>query len=201
MTTTPDFQLPPSVRGLEGLAQREDHRDPAPPEIPSHYATSLSELRNAQRARPAQVAPAQVAPAQVTPAQVTPAQEIPRPAEGGYTLSDDVASSLAELLSSVVGVLRSIARSRDDVSHARLESLARRIDSIELSTQTPTRGGAREIDPRVIEYMLERRSQGVRYRLIAEELNERAQRDPALAPPVAREWTANNIRRLAHRSK
>ena len=196
MTTTPDFELPPSVRGLEGLAQREVHREPSPPEIPSHYATSLSELRNAQRARPAQVTPAQV-----TPAQVAPVHEIPRPVEGGYILSDDVASSLAELLSSVVSVLREIARSRDDVTHARLESLARRIDSIELSTPTPTRGGAREIDPRVVEYMLERRSQGVRYRLIAEELNERAQRDPALAPPVAREWTANNIRRLAHRSK
>ena len=67
MSTMSDFQIPPSVRGLESLAQREAS---TPPPIPSHYALSLSEFRSAIRAEPPAPIPA--------PAPVTVQPEPPR---------------------------------------------------------------------------------------------------------------------------
>lgn len=179
MSTMSDFQIPPSVRGLENLAQREAS---TPPPIPSHYALSLSEFRSAIPAPE----PAPVQPAQPEPVVYESAEH----------------ATLEEYLAGVVRVARELIAQDTPIHRSALESLIRRVESVTLTppslVSTPSRGRG-VVSAEVEAYIIERRAEHARYRMIADELNERAETDPSYAPPVARKWSHGNVRRIACR--
>lgn len=199
MSTMSDFQIPPSVRGLESLAQREAS---TPPPIPSHYALSLSEFRRAIPA-PAPVT-VQPAPAPVTVHPEPPAQPDPEPVV--YESAEH--ATLEEYLAGVVRVARELIEQDSPIHRSALESLIRRVESVTLTPPslisaialrpTPSRGRG-VVSAEVEAYIIERRAEHARYRMIADELNERAETDPSYAPPVARKWSHGNVRRIACR--
>ena len=183
MSTMTDFEIPPSVRGLERLAEREIN---APPPIPSHYALSLSEFRSAMRAEPPAPTPA---PTTEPPAQ--PAQ--PEPVV--YETAEH--ATLEEYLAGVVRVARELIAQDSPIHRSALESLIRRVESVTLE---PSRSRGRGVVSAEVEaYIVQRRAEHARYRMIADELNERAQTDPSYAPPVAERWSHGNVRRIACR--
>ena len=194
MSTMSDFQIPPSVRGLESLAQREAS---TPPPIPSHYALSLSEFRSAIPAP----APVQPAPEPVTE---PPARPDPEPVV--YESAEH--ATLEEYLAGVVRVARELIAQDSPIHRSALESLIRRVESVTLTPPslisaialrpTPSRGRG-VVSAEVEAYIIERRAEHARYRMIADELNERAETDPSYAPPVARKWSHGNVRRIACR--
>ena len=186
MSTMSDFQIPPSVRGLENLAQREAS---TPPPIPSHYALSLSEFRSAIPAP---------APVTVQPEPVTEPPAQPEPVV--YESAEH--ATLEEYLAGVVRVARELIAQDTPIHRSALESLIRRVESVTLTppslVSTPSRGRG-VVSAEVEAYIIERRAEHARYRMIADELNERAETDPSYAPPVARKWSHGNVRRIACR--
>lgn len=206
MSTMSDFQIPPSVRGLESLAQREAS---TPPPIPSHYALSLSEFRSAIPApAPVTVQPEPVTvhpePVQPEPDQPEPVQPEPEPVV--YESAEH--ATLEEYLAGVVRVARELIAQDTPIHRSALEALIRRVESVTLTPPslisaislrpTPSRGRG-VVSAEVEAYIIERRAEHARYRMIADELNARAETDPSYAPPVARKWSHGNVRRIACR--
>jgi len=171
--------------GLEGLAEREAQVEPIPhvPQIPSHYALSLADLRG--QVTPSQVTPSQVSQPQVTPSQVTPSQVTPsQSSEVEIRVSpwDDVAT-FAELVPRIQRALERVASSGETTDHQAVLALSRRLGAIKLG------------DP-VERFAKSRRSAGDSWRDIADALNDRAESDPRYAPLRASEWTSANLRNL-----
>ena len=155
--------------GLEGLAEREAQVEPIPdvPQIPSHYALSLADLRGSSTP-------------QVTPSQVSQ----PQSSEVEIRVSpwDDVAT-FAELVPRIQRALERVASSGESTDHQAVLALSRRLGAIKLG------------DP-VERFAKSRRSAGDSWRDIADALNDRAESDPRYAPLRANEWTSANLRNL-----
>ena len=158
--------------GLEGLAEREAQVEPIPhvPQIPSHYALSLADLRGSSTP---QATPPQVSQPQATPSQVTPSQS--SEVEIRVSPWDDVAT-FAELVPRIQRALERVASSGETTDHQAVLALSRRLGAIKLG------------DP-VERFAKSRRSAGDSWRDIADALNDRAESDPRYAPLRANEWT------------
>jgi hypothetical protein len=176
-----DYTLPPSVsptraeelRGLEGLAQREA-------QIPSHFALSLNELRAQAQAQPAQSVTANKVTASADP---EPHQPTCEPLVYPVDTWVDVATFDA-LIPRIAEQLERIAESDSPVHRSALLGLARRLSAIEIG------------DP-ALRLARQRRLEGVRWRAIAEELNERIEKGEArFTRPSGGTWTENNLRSL-----
>jgi len=165
--------------GLEGLAEREAQVEPIPhvPQIPSHYALSLADLRGSSTP---QATPPQVSQPQATPSQVTPSQS--SEVEIRVSPWDDVAT-FAELVPRIQRALERVASSGETTDHQAVLALSRRLGAIKLG------------DP-VERFAKSRRSAGDSWRDIADALNDRAESDPRYAPLRASEWTSANLRNL-----
>ena len=117
MSNDPSFEgLPSSVvsthtQNLEQLAQRENLREPAIPVIPTHYATSLSELRGLQKAPSVPSVPS--------------VQPITVELDGDL---EDI-TTVTELCERAGALLSTIA---EQTNSAQLESLARRLQSVQI---------------------------------------------------------------------
>jgi len=165
--------------GLEGLAEREAQVEPIPdvPQIPSHYALSLADLRGSSTP---QATPSQVTQPQVSQPQVTPFQS--SEVEIRVSPWDDVAT-FAELVPRIQRALERVASSGETTDHQAVLALSRRLGAIKLG------------DP-VERFAKSRRSAGDSWRDIADALNDRAESDPRYAPLRASEWTSANLRNL-----
>ena len=165
--------------GLEGLAEREAQVEPIPdvPQIPSHYALSLADLRGSSTP---QVSQPQVSQPQVSQPQVTPSQS--SEVEIRVSPWDDVAT-FAELVPRIQRALERVASSGESTDHQAVLALSRRLGAIKLG------------DP-VERFAKSRRSAGDSWRDIADALNDRAESDPRYAPLRASEWTSANLRNL-----
>ena len=178
MSTDPSFEtLPASIltahnanrADLEGLAERESQREPV---IPSHYATSLAELR----AQPAPIP----APIPTTPPPVPPTSlEV-------ESMGDlENIGSVRGLCERAATLLSSLAAQHDDPA---LEALARRFGAVEIV----------ERGELALNYARRRRTEGASWNMIADELNERAKTQPVYAPLRSSQWKARALTSLIH---
>ena len=178
-----DYQPPPSLsperaeelRALHGFAGRE-----AP--IPSHFAMSLSELR--AQAKPSEP---QAQPVTAHTATVIADPELDRstcePLVYPVETWADVPTFEA-LIPRIAEQLERIAESDAPIHRSALLGLARRLSSIEVG------------DP-ALRLARQRRLEGVRWRAIAEELNERIEKgESRFTRPNGKLWSENNLRSL-----
>ena len=186
-----DYQPPPSLsperaeelRALHGFAGREAS-------IPSHFAVSLSELR--AQAKPAQAKPAQAqsesvqvvqAPSVTAEPQATPTPSESEPLVYPVETWADVPTFEA-LIPRIAEQLERIAESDAPIHRSALLGLARRLSAVEVG------------DP-ALRLARQRRLEGVRWRAIAEELNERIERgESRFTRPNGQTWSENNLRSL-----
>ena len=186
-----DYQPPPGIderraeelKGLEGLASREAL-------IPSHFALSLSELRaQAQAPQPQAQAPQPQAEPAITAHTATvitdsaPDRSTCEPLVYPVETWADVPTFEA-LIPRIAEQLERIAESDAPVHRSALLGLARRLGAIEVG------------DP-ALRLARQRRLEGVRWRAIAEELNERIEKgESRFTRPNGKTWNENNLRSL-----
>ena len=176
------------LRGLEGLAQREA-------QIPSHFALSLNELRaQAKPAEPSvQGVHTQAEPSvQGVHAQAKPSVQgvhaattnaDPEPLVYPVETWVDV-PTLEALIPRIAEQLERIAESDSPIHRSALLGLARRLSAVEVG------------DP-ALRLARQRRLEGMRWRAIAEELNERIEKgESRFTRPNGKLWSENNLRSL-----
>lgn len=187
-----DYQPPPSLsperaeelRALHGFASREAS-------IPSHFAVSLSELRaQAKPSKPQAEPQAQPESVQVVQAPSVTAEPraTPTPSEleplvyPVETWAD--VPTFEALIPRIAEQLERIAESDAPIHRSALLGLARRLSAVEVG------------DP-ALRLARQRRLEGVRWRAIAEELNERIERgESRFTRPNGQTWSENNLRSL-----
>lgn len=185
MSNDPSFETLPShvlqshTDGLEQLAKRENLRDSAPV-IPAHYATSLSELRQAQQ-RTHQ------------PAPVIPPAPVPAPVQSepvNVELRGDIeeATTVTELCKRASEVLNEISSRVGGTDAMLLASLAGRFSAIEIQP----------VGELSMIYAKKRRSEGATWQLIADELNELLIEKPVYKPLRSAKWGARALKALVH---
>ena len=166
------------LRGLEGLASREA-------QIPSHFALSLSELR-AQAEPSVQVVHAQAEPSVHAPsvtAHAATTNADPEPLVYPVETWVDV-PTLEALIPRIAEQLERIAESDSPIHRSALLGLARRLSAVEVG------------DP-ALRLARQRRLEGMRWRAIAEELNERIEKgESRFTRPNGKLWSENNLRSL-----
>lgn len=176
------------TRGLEGLAAREMAAVP----IPSHYALSLSELRGEQGVRGADTShPLSTRPDPPKFPELPELPELPDFPEHPVAAPRGAVNGWASLRGLIASTLREIASSGESWEHARLESLARRVESLRL---TPTSLEPRSSNP-MCAHVRMRRDEGAQWAEIAVELNALAAEDDAYRPPRASAWTRHTAAR------
>ena len=175
MSTDPSFEgLPAEVitahtEGLSQLAERENQREPT---IPTHYATSLSELRGLQR-QPTS-APQPVAPSvNVPPLNIELIGDL------------EEVTTVTELCERAGAILSSIA---EQLNHVQLESVARRLQSVHVHAQG-------ELS---VKYAKEHRQLGRSWNAIAEDLNELMKTRPVYKPLRSSAWNGRSLKSLVH---
>ena len=168
------------LRGLEGLASREA-------QIPSHFALSLSELRaQAKPAEPSvQGVHAQAKPAEPSVQGVHAATTNADPEPLVYPVETWVdVPTLEALIPRIAEQLERIAESDSPIHRSALLGLARRLSAVEVG------------DP-ALRLARQRRLEGMRWRAIAEELNERIEKgESRFTRPNGKLWSENNLRSL-----
>jgi len=168
------------LRGLEGLAQREA-------QIPSHFALSLNELRaQAKPAEPSvQGVHAQAKPAEPSVQGVHAATTNADPEPLVYPVETWVdVPTLEALIPRIAEQLERIAESDSPIHRSALLGLARRLSAVEVG------------DP-ALRLARQRRLEGMRWRAIAEELNERIEKgESRFTRPNGKLWSENNLRSL-----
>ena len=178
-----DYQPPPSLsperaeelRALHGFAGRESP-------IPSHFAVSLSELRAQAQAKP-QAEPTVTTHTATVIADSAPDQSTCEPLVYPVETWADVPTFEA-LIPRIAEQLERIAESDSPIHRSALLGLARRLSSIEVG------------DP-ALRLARQRRLEGVRWRAIAEELNERIEKgESRFTRPNGKLWSENNLRSL-----
>lgn len=183
-----DYQPPPGLderraeelRALHGFAGRE-----AP--IPSHFAVSLSELRaQAKPSKPQaepQAQPTVTAHTATVIADPEPDRSTCEPLVYPVETWADVPTFEA-LIPRIAEQLERIAESDAPIHRSALLGLARRLSAVEVG------------DP-ALRLARQRRLEGVRWRAIAEELNERIERgESRFTRPNGQTWSENNLRSL-----
>ena len=174
MSTDPSFEgLPAEVitahtEGLSQLAERENQREPS---IPTHYATSLSELRGLQRQPTA-------------PQPVAPSVNIP-PLNIELIGDLEEVTTVTELCERAGAILSSIA---EQLNHVQLESVARRLQSVHVHAQG-------ELS---VKYAKEHRQLGRSWNAIAEDLNELMKTRPVYKPLRSSAWNGRSLKSLVH---
>lgn len=185
MSTDPSFEtLPASILSahstnrseLEGLAERENQREPA---IPAHYATSLADLRRAQSART--IAPAPVPP----PLPSVPPPVPPAPLEVELMGDIEDVGSVLRLCERASSLLAEIAEAHDNPA---LMALAGRFGAVEIV----------ERGELALNYARRRRGEGASWQGITDELNELSQSNPVYAPLRSSEWKSRALTSLIH---
>ena len=178
-----DYQPPPGLderraeelRALHGFAGRE-----AP--IPSHFAMSLSELRAQAKPSEPQAQPVTAHTATVI-ADSAPDRSTCEPLVYPVETWADVGTFEA-LIPRIAEQLERIAESDSPIHRSALLGLARRLGAIEVG------------DP-ALRLARQRRLEGVRWRAIAEELNERIEKgETRFTRPNGKLWNENNLRSL-----
>jgi len=178
-----DYQPPPGLderraeelRALHGFAGRE-----AP--IPSHFAMSLSELRAQAKPSEPQAQPVTAHTATVI-ADSAPDRSTCEPLVYPVETWADVGTFEA-LIPRIAEQLERIAESDAPIHRSALLGLARRLGAIEVG------------DP-ALRLARQRRLEGVRWRAIAEELNERIEKgETRFTRPNGKLWNENNLRSL-----
>jgi hypothetical protein len=182
------------LRGLEGLAQREA-------QIPAHFALSLSELRAQAQTQP-QAEPTPSESVQVVHAQAEPQAEPTVTAHTATVIADSTPDrstceplvypvetwvdvpTLEALIPRIAEQLERIAESDSPIHRSALLGLARRLSAVEVG------------DP-ALRLARQRRLEGMRWRAIAEELNERIEKgESRFTRPNGKLWSENNLRSL-----
>ena len=178
-----DYQPPPGLddrraeelRALHGFAGREAS-------IPSHFAVSLSELRAQAQAKP-QAEPTVTTHTATVIADSAPDRSTCEPLVYPVETWADVPTFEA-LIPRIAEQLERIAESDAPVHRSALLGLARRLGAIEVG------------DP-ALRLARQRRLEGVRWRAIAEELNERIEKgESRFTRPNGKTWNENNLRSL-----
>lgn len=182
-----DYQPPPGLderraeelRALHGFASREAS-------IPSHFATSLSELRAQAKPSEPQAKPSEptvTAHTATVIADSEPDQSTYEPLVYPVDTWADVPTFEA-LIPRIAEQLERIAESDAPIHRSALLGLARRLSAIEVG------------DP-ALRLARQRRLEGVRWRAIAEELNERIEKgESRFTRPNGTLWSENNLRSL-----
>lgn len=190
-----DYQPPPGLderraeelRALHGFASREAS-------IPSHFAMSLSELRaqakpSEPQAEPSepqaepQAEPTATAHTATVIAESAPEESTCEPLVYPVETWADVPTFEA-LIPRIAEQLERIAESDSPIHRSALLGLARRLSAIEVG------------DP-ALRLARQRRLEGVRWRAIAEELNERIEKgESRFTRPNGTLWSENNLRSL-----
>ena len=193
-----DYQPPPGLddrraeelRALHGFAGREAS-------IPSHFAVSLSELRaqakpSSPQAKPSspQAKPSEPQAQPSVTAHTATVIADPEPDRSTYeplvypveTWAD--VPTFEALIPRIAEQLERIAESDSPVHRSALIGLARRLSAIEVG------------DP-ALRLARQRRLEGMRWRAIAEELNERIEKgETRFTRPNGKLWNENNLRSL-----
>jgi len=165
------------LRGLEGLAQREA-------QIPSHFALSLNELRaQAKPAEPSVQGVHTQAEPSVQGVHAATTNADPEPLVYPVETWVDV-PTLEALIPRIAEQLERIAESDSPIHRSALLGLARRLSAVEVG------------DP-ALRLARQRRLEGMRWRAIAEELNERIEKgESRFTRPNGKLWSENNLRSL-----